>query len=92
MLDCAEFYNNEEDVGSAIEECLTSDVVKREDLYVASKIWTTTIFAGKEAVIAQVEKSVKDLKCGYLDLVNVHWPVPMKVRPYSTSPCLPPPN
>jgi len=76
MLDCAEFYNNEADIGPAINHCLSNKIISRPSLYIASKVWTTTIYNGRDAVISQVETSVSDLKCEYLDLVNVHWPVP----------------
>ena len=38
MFDCAEFYGNEAGVGEAFAE---SDV-PREELYIGSKVWTTT--------------------------------------------------
>lgn len=40
FFDCAEFYGNEDEVGEAI----AASGVPREDLYLASKCWTTTIF------------------------------------------------
>jgi len=78
MLDCAEFYNNEVQVGEAISHCLSSNLISRSNLFVATKVWTTTIYEGREAVISQVKKSIADLQCSHLDLVNVHWPVPNK--------------
>jgi len=74
FFDCAEFYNNEAMVGQALREC----GVPREQLFLASKMWTTTIDKGEAAVRAQVEKSLADLQTDYLDLYLVHWPVPGK--------------
>lgn len=54
FLDCAEFYGNESEVGKAIAD----SEVPRKDLYLASKVWTTTIEKGPEAVRAQVEKTM----------------------------------
>jgi diketogulonate reductase-like aldo/keto reductase len=73
FLDCAEFYNNEAEVGKAIAK----SGVPREELYLASKCWTTTIHKGPEAVQAQLE-TLKDLGTDYIDLYCIHWPVPGK--------------
>ncbi len=74
FFDCAEFYNNEKDVGAAI----VASKLPRKDLYLASKVWTTTIFEGPAAVRRQALKTIDDLQCSYLDLYCVHWPVPGK--------------
>ena len=50
----------------------------REELFLASKCWTTTIHKGPEAVQAQLEKTLKDLGVDYIDLYCIHWPVPGK--------------
>ena len=57
FFDCAQFYGNENLVGEAIRE----SNVDRADLFLVSKVWNDTIFAGKDAVIAQVKKCLKDL-------------------------------
>ena len=50
----------------------------REELFLASKVWTTTIYEGPEAVQAQLEKTIADLGVSYLDFYAIHWPVPGK--------------
>ena len=72
FLDCAEFYNNEASVGLGIR--LSS--VPRSSLFLASKVWTSTMEAGRPAVRAQVLKTLADLGTDYLDLYCVHWPTP----------------
>mmetsp|Transcript_53569 Transcript_53569/g.106271 ORF Transcript_53569/g.106271 Transcript_53569/m.106271 type:complete len:365 (+) Transcript_53569:2-1096(+) len=74
FLDCAQFYGNEAEVGAAIAD----SGVDRKNLYLASKVWTSTIYEGADAVKAQVLKTLADLDCDYLDLYCVHWPVPSK--------------
>jgi len=74
FLDCAEFYGNEAEVGKAIAK----SGVPRDELFLASKCWTTTIHKGPEAVQAQLEKTLKDLGVDYIDLYCIHWPVPGK--------------
>ena len=64
FLECAEFYGNEHEVGAAI----ASSGIPREDLFLCSKVWTTTIEEGPEAVEARLEKTLKDLGTDYIDL------------------------
>jgi len=69
-FDCAQFYENEAEVGAALSK------VDRKSLFIISKVWPSTIAKGAKAVRAQFEKTVNDLQCEYLDLYLVHWPVP----------------
>jgi aryl-alcohol dehydrogenase-like predicted oxidoreductase len=72
FLECAEFYGNESEVGKAISK----SGIDRKDLYLCSKVWTTTIEKGEAAIRSQVEKTLTDLQTDYIDLYLVHWPVP----------------
>jgi len=74
FLDCAQFYGNEAQVGDAIR----ASGVPRSDLFLASKVWCDNIYAGPEAVRAQVEKTLSELGTDYIDLYMIHWPVPGK--------------
>jgi len=74
MLDCAQFYMNEAWIGSALKSAGTP----RRAVYLISKVWNDIIYAGPDAVKQQVEKSIADLQCDYIDLMVVHWPVPGK--------------
>jgi len=81
FLECAEFYGNEQEVGKAIK----ASGVPREDLFICSKVWTTTIEKGDAAIRAQLEKTLSDLGTNYVDLYLIHWPVPGKhVDAYKT--------
>lgn len=72
FLECAEFYGNEVEVGKAI----SISGLDRKELYICSKVWTTTIEQGPAAVRAQLDKTLQDLGTDYLDLYLIHWPVP----------------
>ncbi|HKN27679.1 MAG TPA: aldo/keto reductase [Roseiarcus sp.] len=72
-FDCASVYGNEDAVGASFEEIIRGGI-KREDLWVTSKLWND--MHGENDVIASCRKSLADLRLDYLDLFLVHWPFP----------------
>jgi len=75
-IDCAYAYENEEEVGKAINEAISEGKVKREDLYVVSKLWLT--FFQRDRVQVCVKKILSKLNTPYLDLCLMHWPMSFK--------------
>lgn len=68
LIDTAQSYFNESEVGQAIAEC----GVKREDLFITSKVWIDNY--GYEKCKASVEESLRKLKTDYIDLMLLHQP------------------
>jgi glycerol 2-dehydrogenase (NADP+) len=72
-IDCAFCYQNEDEVGDALQDVISRGIVKREDLFITSKLWCTFHTRAEEGL----QKSLDMLKTPYVDLYLVHWPVPM---------------
>jgi Aldo/keto reductases, related to diketogulonate reductase len=77
-IDTAAIYQNETSVGMGIREALAESGLKREDLFITSKVWNSDL--GYEATIAAYEASLKRLDLDYLDLYLIHWPVQGKYK------------
>src|SRR4051794_10988014 len=64
-FDCAERYGNEDAVGRAIQEALGAGTVRREDLFVTTKLWNTN--HRPERVKPALEASLRRLQLCYVD-------------------------
>lgn len=73
-LDCAWFYQNEDEVGDAMRDFLKENSgVRREDLFICTKVWNH--LHEPEEVKWSLENSLQKLKLSYVDLFLVHWPI-----------------
>lgn len=72
LIDTAAVYMNEEAVGAAIKEAIDTGLVKREDLFITTKLWWSN--ASYEGAKKAFEISMKKLGLDYLDLYLLHQP------------------
>ena len=70
-VDTAAIYGNERGVGRAIRD----SGVRREDVFVTTKVWNDAQRAGHDAVLRAFDASLDRLGFDYVDLYLIHWPV-----------------
>ena len=71
-LDCAERYRNEEEVGAALKELLADGTVRREELFVTTKLWNNN--HRPERVKPALRASLNRLGLDSVDLYLMHTP------------------
>lgn len=74
LLDTAALYGNEEGVGRAVRDAVSSGQVERGDVFVTSKLWNDR--HGYRSTLEAFDESLKRLGLDYLDLYLIHWPCP----------------
>jgi diketogulonate reductase-like aldo/keto reductase len=71
-FDCAERYRNEEAVGEAMQEMFKIGTIKREDVFVTTKLWNTN--HRPERVRPAFDGSRRRLQIDYVDCYVIHTP------------------
>lgn len=69
-IDTATITMNEAQVGQGIEQAIASGSVRRDDIFLATKIWHNSYIDPETAL----RKSLKALKTDYVDMYYLHWP------------------
>src|SRR5271168_4788166 len=72
QLDAAERYRNEKEVGEALQEVFKAGKIKREDVFIATKLWNNN--HRPERAKPAIEASLKRLQLDYVDLYLIHTP------------------
>ncbi|EAT44546.1 AAEL004118-PA [Aedes aegypti] len=72
-IDTAYLYRNEKEVGQAIREKIAEGVIKREDIFVTTKLWNG--YHDPAHVEETFNRSLSNLDIGYIDLYLMHTPM-----------------
>lgn len=77
-VDAAYVYGNESEVGEGIAAAFQAGAIKRDELFVTSKLWNSR--HRKEVVKSSLKESLSMLQLDYLDLYLIHWPICFKLN------------
>src|ERR1700726_2340317 len=72
QLDASERYRNEKEVGEAIQEVFKAGKIKREEVFIATKLWNNN--HRPERVKPAFQASLERLRIDYVDLYLIHTP------------------
>lgn len=76
LFDGACDYGNEKEAGQGVARAIKDGLVKREELFLVSKLWNS--FHDKEVVEKTARKQLSDWGIDYFDLFIVHFPISLK--------------
>ncbi|KAJ2655275.1 D-xylose reductase [Coemansia sp. RSA 1200] len=80
LFDGACDYGNEVEAGQGIRRAIDEGLVKRSDLFITSKLWST--YHAREHVKPALQRTLSDMGLDYLDLYIVHFPFALKYVPF----------
>ncbi|CAG2175760.1 unnamed protein product, partial [Oppiella nova] len=78
-IDTSEGYGNENEVGKGINEQIAAGILKREELFITTKVDPPK---NRQTALQTVHNSLKKLNVTYLDLVLIHWPADADAEVY----------
>jgi diketogulonate reductase-like aldo/keto reductase len=73
-VDTASMYGNETEVGAALKRAFAKGLVRREDVFVTTKLWNSD--HGYDEALRAFDASSRRLGLAQIDLFLLHWPVP----------------
>ena len=76
LFDTSPVYGNEKAIGDALKECMDQGIVRRDELFIISKLWITDRNNVEEAL----RLSLKNLQLGHVDLFMLHYMTPDLVK------------
>lgn len=78
LIDTADIYGNEVGVGRGIRRAMNDFGIKREDIFVTSKLWTSQFAQADEEIDERLER----LGLDYIDLLLLHHTAPNDIHAY----------
>jgi len=76
LLDCAQGYGNQHEIGDALKQLFEAKTVQRDEVFVVSKLFQTHhSWDGDDSrCYEMIDQTLADLGLEYLDLLLIHWP------------------
>ena len=74
LIDTAQIYRNEKEVGEAIKDSRKNLQIPREEIFLTTKVWMDSL--APEQVKKTAQQSLDRLQTDYADLLLIHWPNP----------------
>ena len=90
LFDGAYDYQNEKEAGQGIKRAINEGLVKREDIFVTTKLWNN--YHRREHVLSMAKAQNEAWGLGYIDMFLIHFPCALKYvspeeRRYPVSHC-----
>lgn len=79
LIDTASIYGNEEEVGQAVREAIDEGIIRREDIFVTTKIYPGSEMENPEQ---SVQSCLDRLNIDYVDMMLLHHPDGNDVKAY----------
>lgn len=76
LFDAAADYGNEKQAGEGLRRALQEGIVKREEIFITSKLWNT--FHAREHVKGATKMQLEHWGIEYFDLFLIHFPVSLQ--------------
>ena len=70
LIDTAQYYGNEKEVGMALRQAIDEKIVKREDVFITTKVMPSNYQNAKNSI----DESLRNLQVDYIDLFLIHQP------------------
>lgn len=72
-IDCAWVYQNESEIGQALQSSFDDGIVGRDEMWITTKLWNDRHRG--EHVAEALKQQLLDLRLDYVDMYLIHWPV-----------------
>lgn len=79
LIDTASAYGNEEEIGQAVREAIDEGIIRREDIFVVTKIYPGSEMENPEQ---SIQACLDRLNIGYVDMMLLHHPDANDVKAY----------
>lgn len=76
LFDGAYDYQNEREAGQGIKRAIEEGIVKREEVFVVTKLWNN--YHRKNHALTQAKQQNEAWGLGYIDLYLIHFPIALK--------------